>query len=106
MNIGSLFLNLFLNFGIYVPPYFSCLPTYHRSWDSSVVQRWATDWMIKGFESRHGLGIFLYVSVSRQLLRTTQPPIQWVRGALSLGINRPGCEPEHSPPTSAGVKNA
>jgi hypothetical protein len=31
-------------------------------------------------------------------------PIQWVPGALSLGVKRPGPEADHSPPYSAGVK--
>jgi hypothetical protein len=35
----------------------------------------------------------------------TQPPIQWVPGALSLGLKRPGRESDHSPPFSAEVKN-
>jgi hypothetical protein len=35
---------------------------------------------------------------------TTQPPIQWVQGALSLGIERPGREANHSPTSSAEVK--
>jgi hypothetical protein len=30
--------------------------------------------------------------------------IQWVPGALSLGVKRPGCEGDHSPPSSAEVK--
>jgi hypothetical protein len=30
--------------------------------------------------------------------------IQWVLGALSLGVKRPGREAEHSPPSSAEVK--
>jgi hypothetical protein len=36
----------------------------------------------------------------------TQPPIQWVPGALSLGVKRLGREADHSPPSSAEVKNA
>jgi hypothetical protein len=35
---------------------------------------------------------------------TTQPPIQWVSGAVSLGVKQPGCEADHSPPSSAEVK--
>jgi hypothetical protein len=35
---------------------------------------------------------------------STQPPIQWVSGALSLGVERPGREADHSPPSSAEVK--
>jgi hypothetical protein len=49
------------------------------------------------------LGIFLF-TVSRTVLRPTQPPIQWVPGALSLGVKRPGREADHSPPSSAEVK--
>jgi hypothetical protein len=30
--------------------------------------------------------------VSRLVLGPTQPPIQWVPGALSLGVEQPGCE--------------
>jgi hypothetical protein len=34
----------------------------------------------------------------------TQPSIQWVKWALSLGVKRPEGEADHSPPSSAGVK--
>jgi hypothetical protein len=37
-------------------------------------------------------------------LRFTEPPNQWVQGALSLGVKRPGRGVDHSPPTSAEVK--
>jgi hypothetical protein len=33
-----------------------------------------------------------------------QPPIQWVPGALSLGVKRSERETDHSPPPSAEVK--
>jgi len=36
----------------------------------------------------------------------TQPPIQWVPEALSLGEKRPGREADHLPPSSVKVKNA
>jgi hypothetical protein len=70
------------------------------------VWRWATGWMIGvlGFDSRRGLGIFLFTTASRPALGSTQPPIQWVRGAFSLGVKRPGREADHSPPSSAEVK--
>jgi hypothetical protein len=42
---------------------------------------------------------------SRLVLRTTQPPIQWILGDLSPRVKRPGREADHSPPTSAQVKN-
>jgi hypothetical protein len=37
------------------------------------------------------------------LYHGVQPPIQWVPGALSLGVKRPGLEADHSPPSSAEV---
>jgi hypothetical protein len=72
-----------------------------RSRNSSVVQRWATGWMIGGFYSRQGLGTFFFTTASRPVLGPTQPPIQWVPGALFLGVKRPGCETDHSPLSSA-----
>jgi hypothetical protein len=39
-------------------------------------------------------------------LGPTQSPIQWVPGAVSLGVKRLGREADHSPPSSADVKNA
>jgi hypothetical protein len=45
-------------------------------------------------------------SVSFNKLYFVQPPIQWVPGALSLGVERPGLEADHSPPTNSEVKNA
>jgi hypothetical protein len=61
---------------------------------------------VLGFDSRRGLGIFLFTTASRTALGPTQPPIQWVTGALSLGIKRPGREADHSHPPSVEVKNA
>jgi hypothetical protein len=58
------------------------------------------------FESRQGLGNFLFTTASRPALRPTQPPIQWVLDALSLGVKRPRRETGHSFPPSAEVKNA
>jgi hypothetical protein len=43
---------------------------------------------------------------SRPALGPTQPPIQWVPGALSFGVKGSGREAGHSPPYSAEVKNA
>jgi hypothetical protein len=51
-----------------------------------------------------GLGIFLFTTASRPVLGPTQPPIQWVTGALSLRVKLQGHEADHSPPASAEVK--
>jgi len=45
-------------------------------------------------------------TTSRLALGPTQPPIQWVTGALSLGVKRPGRKADHSLPSSTEVKNA
>jgi hypothetical protein len=42
---------------------------------------------------------------SRPALGPEQPPIQWVQGAFSLGIQRSGCEADRLPATSDEVKN-
>jgi hypothetical protein len=42
--------------------------------------------------------------MSRTALGPTQLPIQWVPGALSLRVKLPGREADHSPPSSAEVK--
>jgi hypothetical protein len=59
---------------------------------------------VLGFDSRQRLGIFLFTIASRTALGSTQPPIQWISGALSLGVNRSGREADFSPPFSTGVK--
>jgi hypothetical protein len=61
---------------------------------------------VLGFDSRWRLGIILFTTASRTALGPTQPPIQWVPGAFSLGVKRPGREADHSPLSSAEVKNA
>jgi hypothetical protein len=50
------------------------------------------------------MGIFLFDTMSRPALGPTQTAIQWVPGALSLGVKHPGREADHSPPPSADVK--
>jgi len=77
---------------------------FNKSRDSSLLQRWTTDWMTGGFESRQGLGMFLFTTSSRTTLGPTKHPIQWVPGTLPLRVKRPGLEANHSPPSSAEVK--
>jgi hypothetical protein len=55
---------------------------------------------VLGFDSQWELGIFLFTTTSRIALG----PTQWVLGALSLGIKQLGHEADHSPPSSAQVK--
>jgi hypothetical protein len=38
---------------------------------------------------------FLFSTAPTPTLRSTQPPIQWVPGALSSGVKRQGCEADH-----------
>jgi hypothetical protein len=53
------------------------------------------------FESRQGLGIFLFSTAS-----TEAHPTSYSMGAraLSLEVKRPGREADHSPPSSVEVK--
>jgi hypothetical protein len=85
---------------------FSIIKINLKSVNTMSVERWAADWMIGvlGFDFRRGLGIFLFTTASRTALVPNQPPIQWVPGALCLGAERPGRETDHSPPSSAEVK--
>jgi hypothetical protein len=59
-----------------------------------------------GFDSQRGLGIFLFNAASRTALGPTQPPILRPPEALSLEVRRTEREADHSPPSSAEVKNA
>jgi hypothetical protein len=59
----------------------------------------------KGRSSSPSVGKNFHFSMSsRQALGSTQRRIQWVPGALSLGLKRPGREADHSPLASAEVK--
>jgi hypothetical protein len=59
---------------------------------------------VLGFSSWWGLGIFLFTTMSRTALGPTQPPLQWVLGAVSLEIKWRGHEADNSPPSSTEVK--
>jgi hypothetical protein len=47
----------------------------------------------------------MFSTVSRLSLEPTQPPIQWVLAILSTRVKKPGRESDHSPPSTAKVKN-
>jgi hypothetical protein len=78
---------------------------FFKSW---IAQRYSAGLRVdnRGFGSRQGLGIFLFTTASRPALRPTQPPIQWIPGALSLRVKRPGREADHSPPSSVEFMNS
>jgi hypothetical protein len=76
-----------------------------------IVELWRHQWYTavygldnRGFESTQRLGILLFTTASRPALGPNQPPIQWVPGAFSPGVKRPGREADHSPPSTAEVK--
>jgi hypothetical protein len=89
------------NFEIMNPIYL-----WKKSHDSSVgiVLDYRLDSQCSGVQLPAGLGIFLFTIMSRMALGLTQPPVQWVPGALSLGVKWLGCEADHSPPSSAKVR--
>jgi hypothetical protein len=49
--------------------------------------------------------IFLFSTTSRPTLGPTQPLIQWVQWALSVGVKQGRHEADHSPPSCSVVKN-
>jgi hypothetical protein len=66
----------------------------------------ATGYWMDGRGSIPGRGnIFFFSIVSGPARGLSQPPIQWVSGALSPEVRRPGREADHSSPPSAEVKN-
>jgi hypothetical protein len=80
---------------------------YKLCWCSSVhiVSDYTVEDQVTGFDSRQRQKIFPLVSVSRPALGPTQHPVQWVPGVLSPGRARPVRDADHSPPSSAEVKN-
>jgi hypothetical protein len=92
----------------YLTSIFAILIVSYKSRDSSVGIALGYVLTDRGIRVRFpvGLGIFLFTTASRTALEPTQPPIQWIPRALSLGVERPGREADHSPPSSADVKNA
>jgi hypothetical protein len=51
---------------------------------------------LRGWSSSPGRIRNSLLNVIRSALGPTQPSIQWVLGAPSLGVKRPGCEDDHS----------
>jgi hypothetical protein len=59
-----------------------------------------------GWMTGKGRDFFLFLTLSRLALRSTQPPIRWTPRALSLGVKQQGHGADHSPPSYAKVKSA
>jgi hypothetical protein len=59
---------------------------------AGIAQRYSTALRAddRGFESRQGLGIFLFTTASIPALEHTQPPLQWIPAVPLLGVKRPG----------------
>jgi hypothetical protein len=67
----------------------------HKSRDSSfgIVLGYGLDDRGSRVRFPEGAGNFFFTTASRMALQFTQPSTQWVPGALSLGIKRPGLLP-------------
>jgi hypothetical protein len=57
----------------------------------------AADYGLDGRGSNPRRGKRFFSTASRPVLGPTQPPIQWIPGALSPGVKRSGCEADRSP---------
>jgi hypothetical protein len=58
-----------------------------------------------GFESREGLGFFLFATALRPAPVPTPPLIQWVQVIFPRRVKQPEREADHSPPPSAEDKS-
>jgi hypothetical protein len=91
----------------YIQPYKLCVNyvlLVLSSYSGHRTTSWKSEIGVLGFDSRRGLGIFLFTTASRTVLGPTQPPIQWAPVAVSLGVKRPGREADHSPQSRVEVE--
>jgi hypothetical protein len=59
----------------------------------------------KGSTFQQELEIFILTTTSRPALEPTHPSVQWVLGVLSPEVKQQGHEADHSPTSSAKIKN-
>ena len=63
--------------------------------------------IISSIKCRHKMSVYIFSpKTSRLALGPTHPPLHWVPGALYPEVKWPGREVDHSPPSSAEVRNA
>jgi hypothetical protein len=75
---------------------------YKEQGQRSLYNDWLRAGRPRGRSSSPGAGKNFHFSMSsRPTMGPTQPPIEWVPGAISPGVKRPGSEADHSRPTSA-----
>jgi hypothetical protein len=82
-----------------------CWPEVYELYTIHFTLKMDAAWSSKIFVSHHKTACSYsinYLCVTLYRL----PPIQWVPGALSLGVKWPGREADHSFPSRAEVKNA
>jgi hypothetical protein len=94
MTIWSLNKNVFISIS-------TC--SVYRSCDSSVdiVTGYALD---DPGSIPYSAKIFFFSTASKSNLGPTQPPFQWVPGAIFRGIKQPGHESDHSSPSGTKFK--
>jgi hypothetical protein len=76
--------------------YFRVVSIATRGWDRAVGIATGYGLDGRGFGVRVLVGSRIFSASSRPARGSTQLPIQWVQGALSLGVKRPGREADHS----------
>jgi hypothetical protein len=105
-----LLLSIFISFSIFLYSFFrseivSTSLFKGKHFDFYLLFDWLRAGRQRGRSSSPGrVKNFLFSTSFRPVLGPTQPPIQWVPRALSLGAKRPVRAADHSPPTSAEVK--
>jgi hypothetical protein len=112
VNIPVVWENTDTKLGIHIITIVQIVPFFRNSittWEPGQRSRYS-DWLRagrpRGRTSSPSKGkIFRLSTSSKPVLGPTPPPIQWVPGALSPEVRRPGREADHSPPTSVEVKN-
>lgn len=72
-------------------------------WDSNfVIQIWPWSGLPRNCNGKQ----FVILKLPKLILGSTQPPVQWVNGSFSLGIEWPWGEDNHWCPSSTKIQNA